>query len=235
MNPSPSVPSVSIPSVSIIVPMLNEIEQLPDLFEQLRFWQDRGCEVIIVDGGSQDGSAAAATHAGFRVIEAEPGRGRQMNAGARAACGDALLFLHADTRLPDDADRAVTHALTQGQIWGRFDLRIEGRPLMLKLVSAMVNLRSRYSGIATGDQAIFVRRAIFAALGGFVEQPLMEDIELSGRLKALAPPACLSARVTTSGRRWETRGVWRTIFLMWRLRLAYWQGVPPEVLAREYR
>ncbi|TAJ79687.1 MAG: glycosyltransferase [Sphingobium sp.] len=235
MTPSPSVPSVSIPSVSIIVPMLNEIEQLPDLLEQLRFWQDRGCEVIIVDGGSQDGSAAATTHAGFRVIEAEPGRGRQMNAGARAACGEALLFLHADTRLPDDADRTVTHALTQGHMWGRFDLRIEGRTLMLKVVSAMVNLRSRLSGVATGDQAIFVRRSIFEALGGFVEQPLMEDIELSGRLKALAPPACLSARVTTSGRRWEARGVWRTIFLMWRLRLAYWRGVPPEVLAREYR
>lgn len=235
MNPSPSVPSVSIPSVSIIVPMLNEIERLPELLEQLQFWQERGCEVIIVDGRSQDGSAAAAAHAGFRVIETVPGRSRQMNAGARAACGDALLFLHADTRLPDDADRAVTHALTQGHLWGRFDLRIEGRPLMLKLVSTMVNLRSRLSGIATGDQAIFVRRAIFSGLGGFIEQPLMEDIELSGRLNAVSPPACLSAKVTTSGRRWEGRGVWRTIFLMWRLRLAYWRGVPPEVLAKEYR
>ena len=158
-----------------------------------------------------------------------------MNAGAAAASADTLLFLHADTRLPAHADRIVAAALERGATWGRFDVRIDGRAGLLKLVAALMNLRSRATGIATGDQAMFVRRGVFERVGGFPDQPLMEDIELSRRLRALGPPACLRAKAVTSGRRWEQRGVWRTIFLMWRLRWRYWRGESPQALADAYR
>ena len=223
-------------ALSIIVPMLNEAAALPGLLPQLAHWRTRGCEVVLVDGGSTDGSAAMARAAGFTVVEAERGRARQMNAGAAQAGGEVLLFLHADTQLPAEADAAVGVALAGGRRqWGRFDVRISGRAPMLRVVAALMNLRSRLTGIATGDQAMFVRREVFDGIGGFPLQPLMEDIELSCRLLRRTRPACLRARVTTSGRRWEQRGVWRTIVLMWRLRWAYWRGVPAEVLAEAYR
>lgn len=220
--------------LSIVVPMLNEAAALPGLLAHLGGWRERGCEVVLVDGGSRDDSVAMARAAGLRVVVAERGRARQMNAGAQACGGALLLFLHADTRLPEAADAMVRAALAV-QAWGRFDVRIDGRPLMLRVVAALMNLRSRLSGIATGDQAIFMRRDVLEALGGFPDQPLMEDIELSRRLLRVSRPACLRARVRTSGRRWEQRGVWRTILLMWRLRWAYWRGVPAERLAEAYR
>ena len=221
-------------ALAIVVPMLDEAATLPALLVHLAGWRARGCEVVLVDGGSRDDSVEMARAAGFRVLIAERGRARQMNAGAQA-CGRALLlFLHADTRLPEAADAMVRAALAV-QAWGRFDVHIDGRPRMLRVVAALMNLRSRLSGIATGDQAIFVRRDVFEAVGGFPDQPLMEDIELSCRLLRVSRPACLRARVRTSGRRWEQRGVWRTIVLMWRLRWAYWRGVPAEVLAEAYR
>jgi rSAM/selenodomain-associated transferase 2 len=158
-----------------------------------------------------------------------------MNAGAAAASADVLLFLHADTRLPEGADGLISRALAGGAAWGRFDVVIDGRPWMLKVVAAMMNTRSRWTGIATGDQAIFVRRSAFDAVGGYPQQPLMEDIELSRRLRRTGRPACLRQRVVTSGRRWEARGVWRTIFLMWRLRWRYWRGESPARLAQDYR
>ena len=223
-------------ALSIIVPMLNEAAALPALLAQLARWRTRGCEVVVVDGGSTDGSATMARAAGFTVVDAERGRARQMNAGAALARGEVLLFLHADTQLPADADVAVRAALADGRRdWGRFDVRIAGRSPMLRVVAGLMNLRSRLTGIATGDQAMFVRREVFDGIGGFPLQPLMEDIELSRRLLRRSRPACLRARVTTSGRRWEQRGVWRTIVLMWRLRWAYWRGVPAEVLAEAYR
>ena len=223
-------------ALSIIVPMLNEAAALPGLLSQLAHWRARGCEVVLVDGGSTDGSAAMARAAGFTVVDAERGRARQMNAGAVQAGGEVLLFLHADTQLPTDADAAVRGALDDEACdWGRFNVRISGRAPMLRVVAALMNLRSRATGSATGAQAMFVRRAAFDAVGGFPVQPLMEDIELSRRLLRRSRPACLRARVTTSGRRWEQRGVWRTILLMWRLRWAYWRGVPAEVLAEAYR
>ena len=153
-----------------------------------------------------------------------------MNAGARAAGGDCLVFLHADTRLPDGADRLVLDS-ARTHLWGRFDVEIEGRHRLLKVVAAAMNLRSRLSGIATGDQAIFVRRAAFP---GFPEIALMEDVAFCRRMKRLGPPACRRERVRTSGRRWEARGVLRTILLMWRLRLAYFLGADPDKLARLY-
>jgi rSAM/selenodomain-associated transferase 2 len=143
--------------------------------------------------------------------------------------------LHADTTLPECADAHLLQALSQGHVWGRFDVRIAGRPWMLSVVARLMNWRSRWTGIATGDQAIFMRREAFAQLGGFALQPLMEDIDLSQRLRTVGPPACLRQRVLTSGRRWEQRGVWRTIWLMWRLRWRYWRGESAHTLARDYR
>jgi rSAM/selenodomain-associated transferase 2 len=221
--------------LSIIVPALDEAGGIVAALSALRPLRERGVELIVVDGGSRDGTAALAVGHADVVLVSPPGRARQMNAGAAAARGDILLFLHADTRLPEQADALVTRALSGGTAWGRFDVIIDGRPRMLKVVAWMMNQRSRRTGIATGDQAIFVRRGVFETLGGFPDQPLMEDIELSRRLGRIGRPACLRERVTTSGRRWETRGVWRTILLMWRLRWRYWRGESPAALAKAYR
>ncbi|MEO6986118.1 MAG: TIGR04283 family arsenosugar biosynthesis glycosyltransferase [Paralcaligenes sp.] len=222
--------------LSIIVPILNEAHELPGLLEQLLSLVRQGTEVIIADGGSHDGCADIAEGAGFAVVRAVRGRARQMNAAAALATGDILLFLHADTRLPREATTWITQALTGNKhAWGRFDVYINGRPAMLRVISRMMNLRSRLTGIATGDQAIFVTRRAFDAVGGFPDQALMEDIEFSKRLLSLSRPACLVRCVTTSGRRWETEGVWHTIFLMWRLRWNYWRGVPAQQLAKDYR
>lgn len=221
--------------ISVVVPMLNERLALPDLLEHLLALKRQGVETLLVDGASQDGSAAFVRALGFPVQDSVRGRARQMNAGAQAATGDALLFLHADTRLPLEGIAQVQEALTRGSVWGRFDVRIEGNSPWLRVIGLLMNLRSRWSGIATGDQAIFVTRAAFDAVGGFPDQPLMEDIELSKRLKRLGKPACLRGPVVTSGRRWETRGIWQTILLMWRLRWGYWLGASAESLAERYR
>jgi len=225
----------SPPPLSIVMPVLDEAAGIAVALARLQPLRRRGCEVIVVDGGSFDATIALATPACDRVAMSPPGRAAQMNAGALVAHGDALLFLHADTALPVDADRLVLEALGGTRhVWGRFDVRIAGRPAMLRVIAAMMNLRSRLTAVATGDQAIFCRRAAFDAVGGFPSQPLMEDVEISKRLRRLGPPACLRARVTTSGRRWEQRGVARTVLLMWRLRLAYFLGVDPARLARRY-
>jgi rSAM/selenodomain-associated transferase 2 len=221
--------------LSIVIPMLNEATQLPGLFAHLLPFQRAGCEIVFADGGSTDGSDRLAAVAGFKVVQSERGRARQMNAGAAAARGEILLFLHADTRLPEGAVQHIAQALTGPKIWGCFDVCITGRPFMLRVIGRLMNWRSRVSGIATGDQAMFMRRDVFRRLQGFPGQPLMEDIELSKRLKKFSRPACIQHRVNTSGRRWETRGVWRTIFLMWRLRWAYWRGADAVELARLYR
>lgn len=222
--------------LSIIVPMLNEAEQLPELFAHLLPYQRAGCEIIFVDGGSVDGSATLPDMAGFMVLCTARGRAKQMNVGASQASGDVLLFLHADTRLPQEAAHYIELALVNKELcWGRFDVCITGRSMMLRVVSRLMNWRSRLTGIATGDQAIFVRRTVFEHLRGFPDQPLMEDVELSKRLLAFSRPACIAHCVTTSGRRWEVRGVWRTILLMWRLRWAYWRGTDAGELARLYQ
>jgi rSAM/selenodomain-associated transferase 2 len=222
--------------LSIIIPVLNEAAGLPQLMARIAPQRACGTEIIIVDGGSTDDSPALVRRAGITLIESAPGRARQMNAGAAAAHGETLLFLHADTILPPFADQIISAALGSGaHRWGRFDVSIDGHHWMLPIVAAMMNLRSRLTGIATGDQAIFVTRKAFNAVGGFPDLPLMEDIELSRRLKAQSRPASLRHRVHTSGRRWENRGVWRTIALMWSLRWAWWRGAPAETLARRYR
>ncbi|MGQ0511144.1 MAG: TIGR04283 family arsenosugar biosynthesis glycosyltransferase [Betaproteobacteria bacterium] len=216
--------------LSIIVPALDEATGIATTLAALAPLRARGHEVIVADGGSVDGTAAIAAPLADKVIAAPRGRARQMNAGAALSSGDALLFLHADTRLPADADRLVSAALGASP-WGRFDVRISGRSRLLGMVAFFMNWRSRLSGIATGDQAIFVRRDAFA---GFPEIALMEDIAFSKAMKRRGAPACLRERATTSGRRWDRHGVMCTIVHMWRLRLAYALGANPEELARRY-
>jgi rSAM/selenodomain-associated transferase 2 len=224
-----------MPALSIIIPVLDEAATITEALAALAPCRARGAEVIVVDGGSRDGSVEAARPLADRVITAPRGRGSQMNAGAAAAHGDVLLFLHADTRLPPEADLVILDALARTQrAWGRFDVTIAGRSPLLRVVAAMMNLRSRLTGIATGDQAMFMTPAAFAQTGGFPDIPLMEDIVMSRRLKRVSAPACLGARATTSGRRWDRDGVVRTILMMWRLRFAFFLGAEPARLARQY-
>jgi len=224
-----------MPALSIIIPVLDEAATIADALAALAPYRARRAEVIVVDGGSRDGTVEAARPHADRIITAPRGRGAQMNAGAAAAQGDVLLFLHADTRLPPEAERLIVDALMRTKrAWGRFDVTIAGRSRLLRVVAAMMNLRSRLTGIATGDQAMFMTRAAFAQVGGFPDIPLMEDIVMSRRLKRVSAPACLGARVTTSGRRWDRDGVMRTILTMWRLRFAFFLGAEPARLARQY-
>jgi rSAM/selenodomain-associated transferase 2 len=221
--------------LSIIVPTLDEAAGIRACLEPLAPLRERGAEVIVADGGSGDGTAALAAALADRVLVAPRGRSAQMNAGAAAAAGDTLLFLHADTRLPEGADRLVLEGLAAtGREWGRFDVAIEGRSPLLRVVAALMNARSRLTAIATGDQAIFARRAAFEAAGGYPDIALMEDIALAKALKGRGPPLCLRHRAVTSGRRWEQHGTLATIVLMWRLRLAYFLGADPARLAKRY-
>jgi rSAM/selenodomain-associated transferase 2 len=222
--------------ISIIVPALNEAAGIRATLTPLQPLRSRGHEVVVVDGGSTDGTMDLARPLADQVTASGRGRARQQNAGAAAAAGGILLFLHADTLLPAGADARVVDGLrAAGRGWGRFDVRLSGAHPMLRVVERMIGLRSRLSGIATGDQAIFVRRDWFGRAGGFPELPLMEDVALSKRLRGIGPPLCLRDRVVTSSRRWEERGVWRTIVLMWGLRLEYALGADPARLAERYR
>ena len=221
--------------ISFIIPTLNEETIVGATLQALQSPRERGHEVIIADGGSKDGTLVACTGLVNHVVLSERGRARQMNAGAAVAHGDVLLFLHADTQLPTDADLRVLAVLAcAGCVWGRFDIRLAGRNPVYRLIEFMINLRSSVSGIATGDQAIFVRRSIFLTLGGYPDIPLMEDIAICRALKRFARPYCLRVRAVTSCRRWEQRGILRTMILMWCLRLAYALGVSAGRLARYY-
>lgn len=221
--------------LSIIVPTLNEATGIVAALGRLQPLRAAGHEIVVVDGGSSDGTRSLALPLADRVLAAPRGRASQMNAGAAAASGDVLVFLHADTRLPAGADRSILDGLAaSGRAWGRFDVHIDGAHPLLRAVARLMNLRSRLTGIATGDQAIFVRRDAFAAAGGFPPLALMEDVALSATLKRASRPLCLHERAVTSGRRWESRGVARTILLMWWLRLRFFCGASPERLARIY-
>lgn len=222
--------------ISIIVPVLNEATGLAAFLAPLQVWRAAGHEVILVDGGSTDATCALAAAQVDRVLEAPAGRALQMNAGAAASHGDLLLFLHADTRLPTEAPALLASLCSADWCgWGRFDVRLSGAAPALRVVEYLMNLRSRLSGIATGDQAMFVARTLFDACGGFAPLPLMEDVELSGRLRRRVPPTCLRARVITSSRRWEQDGILRTIVRMWWLRWRYFRGADPALLAADYR
>jgi rSAM/selenodomain-associated transferase 2 len=222
--------------LAVVLPTLDEAPRIEATLQALQPLRTRGVQVIVADGGSRDDTVSLAAPLSDAIIAAPRGRARQMNAGAAACDAPTLLFLHADTRLPERADALVQAALARAHAWGRFDVRIEGRSRWLPIVAALMNARSRLTGIATGDQALFMTRDAFDAVGGFPDQPLMEDIEICRRLRrAVGAPACLRAKVTTSGRRWDTHGALRTIALMWRLRWGYWRGTPADALARRYR
>jgi rSAM/selenodomain-associated transferase 2 len=222
--------------LSIIMPVLDEEARIRAALTSLQAFRAQGAELIVADGGSRDSTVEIARPLADRMIDAPRGRGAQMNAGAAVATGDILLFLHADTVLPPDANVLVVEGLQRsGRNWGRFDVSIGGASPLLPVVALLMNVRSRLTGIATGDQAMFVKRNAFAAAGGFSDIALMEDVALSRQLKrVIGPPLCLAARVVTSGRRWEQRGVLRTLLLMWRLRLSYFFGAEPAALARRY-
>lgn len=222
--------------LSIIIPVLNEAATIQQSLRDLQPYRQQGHEVIVVDGGSRDGTTGLAEPLCDRLLTSRPGRALQMNTGADHAKGQVLLFLHADTRLPGKAADLIVDAIQSSneKVWGRFDVRLSRRHPLLVIVAALMNLRSRLTGIATGDQAIFIRRDTFQQLFGFPRIALMEDISLSRELLKQSRPICLRAKVTASSRRWEQKGILRTILLMWYLRLAYFLGKAPEDLARIY-
>ena len=222
--------------ISIIVPVLNEAELIDELIGRLKHLRELDAEIIIVDGQSTDATTKHLEGAGFTVLRCpQRGRGYQLALGSTLATHDNLLFLHADTVLPSNALSLIEQALATGSAcWGRFDVQIAGTMRGLNMVAFMMNWRSRLTGIATGDQAIFMTRAALTAAGGVPEQVIMEDVELSKQLRQLSAPVCLRQRVTTSGRRWQRDGLWPTIWLMWRLRWRYWRGASAETIAQEY-
>lgn len=222
-------------SLSIIIPCLNEAEGIARTLKALQPLRRRGVEVIVVDGGSSDGTVAQSGPWADQVLTATRGRAAQMNAGSVCAHGEILLFLHADCLPPEEADGLIINGLNHGRkSWGRFDVRIIGKHPLLRMVEVLMNLRSRLTGIATGDQGLFVTRSLFEAAGHFPEIALMEDIALSKRLRRFSAPLNLRHAIVTSGRRWEKHGVLHTILLMWRLRLEYWLGADPNELALRY-
>jgi rSAM/selenodomain-associated transferase 2 len=221
--------------LSIVMPVLNEAADIEAVLRHLQTLRRRGHEIILVDGGSTDQTPMLAANLADRVLSSHPGRAVQMNHGAAAAGGKVLLFLHADTLLPAHCDRLIAEMLAQDtEGWGHFDIQLSGRSFVFKIIGFCMNVRSRITGIATGDQAIFVSRGLFNSIGGYPPIALMEDIALSRRLRRHRRPYCLSAKVISSSRRWEQHGICRTVVKMWWLRLRYFLGADPDKLAKHY-
>lgn len=221
--------------ISIIIPVLNEEQSLSEALSRLQSIRQSGHELIIVDGGSHDHSLAIAQDKADSVIVSSAGRALQMNVGAAVATGDIYLFLHADTELPETTAQLISSLRQRKNLWGRFDIRLSASKTIFRLIEYLVNLRSRLTSIATGDQAIFVERELFNKVGGFPEIALMEDVAFCKLLKKISRPVCLKQKVITSSRRWEQNGVVKTVLLMWKLRLYYFFGVSPEKLSQLYR
>lgn len=229
-----SLLSSTVVKISIVVPVLNEELNLSRIGCHLRSIRDQGHEVIIVDGGSVDNTLTFAYEITDTVVISKAGRALQMNSGASVATGDVLLFLHADTLLPDDALQIISGVATAENLWGRFDVRLSNNKFVYRLIESMMNLRSCLTSIVTGDQAIFIERKLFDRVAGFPEIALMEDIAISRQLKRISRPVCLKHKVITSSRRWETNGVVSTVLLMWKLRLYFFFGVSPDKLSQMY-
>lgn len=222
--------------VSIIIPALNEENAIKHLLQQLQVYRQQGHEVIVVDGGSVDQTVPVAESFADKIILSPPGRAVQMNNGANQSHGEILWFLHADTNLNSDSFKTITEAISYSEkVWGRFNIQLSGAHFIFRIIETMMNLRSCLTSIATGDQGIFVKRIAFFQVGGFKEIPLMEDIELSKRLKSLSRCICVKQQLITSSRRWEKNGILKTVLLMWRLRFLYWLGVSEDKLAKQYR
>jgi len=222
--------------ISVVIPVFNEAATIKQTLDGLQALRRAGHEIIVVDGASDDETLLQARPLADKVLTSQRGRASQMNAGARIAQGDVLWFLHADCLPPPDVDQLILDALSkENAVWGRFDVRLSGSGFQYRIIEFMMNTRSRLTGIATGDQGIFVTHNAFTQVGGFPELPLMEDVAISKRLRGNGRPICLRQKITTSSRRWEEYGTWRTILMMWRLRLAYALGANPEKLARLYQ
>jgi len=221
--------------LSIIVPALNEGEVIAGLLNTLQPLRSAGCELILVDGGSTDATRDLAVSLVDCLVFSPPGRAHQMNQGAAVARGEWLWFLHADSALLAKPRDYLAAIIASRSDWGRCDIRLDAPGWIYRMIEWMMNWRSRLTGIATGDQGLFVRRDLFSGIGGYADIPLMEDVELCRRLRRGQRPTAVRHRLQTSARRWQRFGVWRTILLMWRLRLAYFLGVDPERLARDYR
>lgn len=221
--------------ISIIIPVLNEAEHIADTLKSLDPYRRQGHEVIVIDGGSKDDTVPIAEQYADKVLRSDAGRALQMNSGIDEALGDVLLFLHADTRLPGDAAAMVIHAVEEGCFWGHFNVRLSGRHFMFRIIERMMNMRSCITGVATGDQAIFVSLESIQIVGAYPQLPLMEDVVFSKRLRNLGWPACIRQQVVTSSRRWEEKGILRTMLLMWRLRLLFFLGMSVDKLARQYQ
>jgi len=220
--------------ISIIIPILNEENSIKELLQQLQVYRQQGHEIIVVDGGSNDNTRSAADSLSDKVISSETGRATQMNNGAAQSKHEILWFLHADTIIPDNAIEQIQQALNKSD-WGRFNVKLSGSHILFRIIEIMINVRSCISSIATGDQGIFVKRKIFRQVNEYSNIPLMEDVDLSRKLKKLSKPVCLKYILITSSRRWEKNGIFSTILLMWKLRFLYWLGVSPEHLVRQYR
>jgi len=230
---------VNTPLLSVVVPVLNEGEGLVDFVQQLLEFVGEDNQVIIADGGSQDNNFAQLkvlenAKANLYLIRSSKGRALQMNAGAKLATGENLLFLHADTLLPESALKELESFSISPLQWGRFDVCLNNPAWPYKIISWFINHRSRLTSISTGDQAIFLRRDLFEQINGYTQQPLMEDVDLTCRLKKISLPFCIDKPVTTSARKWEKEGVIKTVWLMWKLRAAYARGVSPEILVKQY-
>ncbi len=223
-----------MPDISIIIPTLNEEVGIITFLTKLQVLRPQ-CELILVDGGSDDETTTLAAAYVDDVIKADKGRSIQMNVGTAMASAPIVLFLHSDTYLPDDAIEQIQYAMSKGYRWGRFDISLSGKAKMLGIVAWLMNKRSRWTSIATGDQAIFVEKSLFEQVGGYADIALMEDIELSAKLKQVSKPYCSRKKVTSSGRRWLSFGIFKTIRLMWWLRLRYFLGADPIELEQLYR
>lgn len=220
--------------ISIIIPVLNEEKAIQTLLPQLQACRQQGHEVIVVDGGSRDNTVLIAELFVDKVIQSDSGRAVQMNSGAAQAHGDVLWFLHADTIIPNNALELIQAAMKNND-WGRFNVKLSGAHFLFRIIEKMMNVRSCISGIATGDQGVFVKKYPFEIVKGYPDIPLMEDIELSKKLKNISRPVCIKESLITSSRRWEQKGILTTVFLMWRLRFLYWFGVSADKLARQYK
>lgn len=220
--------------ISIIIPVLNEEGSIKNLLQQLQSYRQQGHEIIVVDGGSEDNTFAVSKLLADKTIESQPNRSTQMNRGTEYASHDILWFLHADSLIPENAVGKIQMALNKKN-WGRFNISLSGTSWMFRIIENMINLRSCITGIATGDQGLFMKREIFEVVQGYSNLPLMEDIDLSKKLKRISTPVCLKDKIITSSRRWEKHGILKTVLLMWQLRFLYWFGVSADKLAQKYK